>query len=71
MHAIEFEAVSKHHTIRIPDEVPDNVNLRVLLLLDSPLLNKPAAPIPVVETAYETFAVDHIIMPTRDQRYDR
>jgi len=34
MQAIEFEATSFQHTIRIPDEIPDGVSLRVLLLVD-------------------------------------
>jgi hypothetical protein len=34
MQAIEFEATSFQHTIRIPDTIPDGVSLRVLLLVD-------------------------------------
>lgn len=37
MHAIEFEATSHQHTIRLPDSVPDGVSLRVLLLSQAPL----------------------------------
>lgn len=37
MHAIEFETTSHQHTIRLPDNVPDGVPLRVLLLLEAPL----------------------------------
>ncbi len=33
MQAIEFEATSHNHLIRIPDEAPDNVPMRVLLLV--------------------------------------
>lgn len=32
MQAIEFEAMSQQHTIRIPDSAPDGVPMRVLLL---------------------------------------
>ena len=34
MQALEFEATPYQHTIRIPDEVPDGVSIRVLLLID-------------------------------------
>lgn len=34
MQAIEFEATTFQHTIRVPDSVPDGVSLRVLLLVD-------------------------------------
>lgn len=34
MQAIEFEATTFHHTIRVPDHVPDGVLLRILLLVD-------------------------------------
>ena len=34
MQAIEFEATTFQHTIRIPDDIPDGVTLRVLLLVD-------------------------------------
>jgi virulence-associated protein VagC len=34
MQAIEFEATAHNHTIRIPDNVPDGVTMRVLLLVD-------------------------------------
>lgn len=34
MQAIEFEATAHNHTIRIPDNVPDGVLMRVLLLVD-------------------------------------
>lgn len=38
MQAIEFEAMPEHHTIRVPDSVPDGVPMRVLLLWEpSPL----------------------------------
>ena len=32
MQAIEFEAIATHHTIRVPDDVPEGVSMRVLLL---------------------------------------
>ena len=34
MHAIEFEAIAQHHTLRLPDQVPDGVRLRVLVLME-------------------------------------
>ena len=34
MQAIEFEATAHNHIIRIPDNVPDGVLMRVLLLLE-------------------------------------
>jgi len=34
MHAIEFEAVAQHHTLRLPDQVPDGIRLRVLVLME-------------------------------------
>jgi hypothetical protein len=34
MQAIEFEATTFQHTIRVPDDVPDGVSFRVLLLVD-------------------------------------
>lgn len=37
MHAIEFEATAQNHTIRLPDNVPEGVRLRVLLLSPVPL----------------------------------
>ena len=40
MHAIEFEATSHQHTIRLPDSVPDGVSLRVLLLSQAPLVKQ-------------------------------
>jgi hypothetical protein len=36
MQAIEFEAIPEQHTIRIPEDIPDGVPLRVLLLWESP-----------------------------------
>ncbi|MFN5744529.1 MAG: hypothetical protein ACK443_00325 [Methylococcaceae bacterium] len=42
MHAIEFEATAHNHTIRLPDNVPEGVRLRVLLLSPVPL--EPTAP---------------------------
>jgi hypothetical protein len=40
MQAIEFEATTFQHTIRIPDSVPDGVTLRVLLLVDDKITTK-------------------------------
>ena len=34
VHAIEFEAVAQHHTLRLPGQVPDGVRLRVLVLME-------------------------------------
>jgi hypothetical protein len=34
MRAIEFEAVAKQHMVRLPEQVPDGVKLRVLLLME-------------------------------------
>jgi hypothetical protein len=55
MRAIEFEAVADQHKVRLPDQIPDGVRLRVLVLMEedtqavgceSPLaadeLNKPS-----------------------------
>lgn len=39
MQAIEFEATTFQHTIRVPDSVPDGVKLRVLLLVDDKTTN--------------------------------
>lgn len=37
MHAIEFETVPHQHTIRLPDNIPDSLSLRVMLLSQTPL----------------------------------
>lgn len=34
MKAIEFEAISDRHTLRVPESVPDGVKMRVLILID-------------------------------------
>ena len=34
MQAIEFEAIADQHMLRLPDQVPDGIKLRVLLLMD-------------------------------------
>ena len=34
MQAIEFQAISKNQHIRLPDEIPDGMTIRVLLLMD-------------------------------------
>jgi len=34
MQAIEFEAIADQHMLRLPNQVPDGIRLRVLLLLD-------------------------------------
>jgi hypothetical protein len=36
MRAIELEATVEHHTIRLPETIPDGTHLRVLLLMDDP-----------------------------------
>ena len=33
MHAIEFQAVAQNRHIRVPDEIPDGMTIRVLLLV--------------------------------------
>jgi hypothetical protein len=43
MQAIEFEATAHNHTIRIPDDIPDGVIMRVLLLVDDKVLT-PSSP---------------------------
>ena len=34
MQAIEFEAVIQNHLIRIPENIPDGISIRVLLLVN-------------------------------------
>ena len=34
MRAIEFEAIPHQHSIHLPEQIPDGVKLRVLVLLD-------------------------------------
>lgn len=34
MQAIEFEAVAQNHLIRIPENIPDGIAIRVLVLVD-------------------------------------
>ena len=34
MHAIEFETVAQHHKVQLPDQVPDGVRLRILVLME-------------------------------------
>ncbi len=34
MQAIEFEAVAQNHFIRIPENIPDGVSIRVLVLVE-------------------------------------
>lgn len=34
MQAIEFEAVAQRRTLRLPDQVPDGIRLRVLVLME-------------------------------------
>lgn len=48
MQAFEFKATAQDHTIRVPDTVPDGVQLRVLVLLDE---NPPASSQPASDTA--------------------
>jgi hypothetical protein len=36
MNAIEFEALPEQRSIRVPEEVPDGVRVRVVLLWDQP-----------------------------------
>jgi hypothetical protein len=41
MKAIEFETVSRQHSVRLPDCIPDGTRMRVLLLLED---HAPAGP---------------------------
>lgn len=41
MQAIEFEAIADQHMLRLPDQVPDGIKLRVLLLLDDAITEVP------------------------------
>lgn len=34
MQAIEFQAISQNRYIRLPDEIPDGMTIRVLVLVD-------------------------------------
>jgi len=34
MQAIEFEAVARDHTLQLPDQVPEGIKLRVLVLME-------------------------------------
>lgn len=43
MQAIEFEATAENHLIRIPDNVPEGVPLRVLLLMEDSEKSKPVS----------------------------
>jgi hypothetical protein len=36
MRAIELESTVDHHTIPLPETIPDGTHLRVLLLMDDP-----------------------------------
>ena len=38
MRAIEFKATSHQHCLRLPDNIPDGVSMRVLLLLDEDIV---------------------------------
>jgi hypothetical protein len=85
MQAIEFEATSFQHTIRIPDEIPDGVSLRVLLLVDETktdidngwknrlgtLPNIASDEINARKPEYQTMTVTEIEIPARDERYER
>lgn len=71
MQAIEFEATTFQHTIRIPDDIPDGVTLRVLLLFDD---NKTKNASDISEKMndnsleYLTMTVNNIEIPSRDER---
>ncbi len=85
MQAIEFEATTFQHTIRVPDDVPDGVFFRVLLLAADKKPNNDRdagkrggnllALMPDVGSdrrpEYLTLTVNEIEMPTRDERYER
>lgn len=67
MQAIEFQATAHQHIIRVPDDVPDGVALRVLLLFnDTETGGKKTEP-----AGYQTMNVDEIVIPPRDERYAR
>ena len=38
MQAIEFEATAQNHFIRIPDNIPDGISIRVLLLINDKIV---------------------------------
>ncbi len=38
MQAIEFEATTHNHFIRIPDNIPDGISIRVLLLVNDKIV---------------------------------
>lgn len=44
MQAIEFEATTFQHAIRVPDTIPDGMMLRVLLLVDDNTSNQTTEP---------------------------
>lgn len=48
MQAIEFEAISHQHSIRVPEQIPDGTKLRVLILMEEgvPAVKKPNRPSP-------------------------
>lgn len=67
MQAIEFQATAHQHIIRVPDDVPDGVALRVLLLFnDTETGGKKTE-----RAGYQTMNVDEIVIPPRDERYAR
>ena len=43
MRAIELEAVAKQHMLRLPEQVPDGVKLRELLLMEDKELRQSAS----------------------------
>lgn len=67
MQAIEFQATAHQHIIRVPDDVPDGVALRVLLLFN----DTEAGGRKSERVGYQTMNVDEIVIPPRDERYAR
>lgn len=71
MQAIEFEAIAQHHTLRLPEQVPDGVRLRVLVLMEEdlqgirPALSTAARPIhkPSPELAGSVVMHDDLLAP--------
>ncbi|MFM8442673.1 MAG: hypothetical protein ACKN9W_04925 [Methylococcus sp.] len=69
MQAIEFETMALHQTIRLPQGIPDGVNLRVLVLLEDPppaqttgnLRQQPQRPAP--QLARSVTMTDDLIQP--------
>ena len=83
---IEFETTAFQHTVRIPDNIPDGVVVRVTLSFDDTkntaqnsqkFVQLPAKlklsrdEINARKPEYQTMTVTDIDMPSRDERYER